>query len=110
MILFFFFVLSFCAAFASVRLHGFSEERGHFCNVISHHCFGAPRKGDAVSTPQRVSYPPMLSGFAAVCVRFGVFFSFLVNQSAARSGLQNTPRRLDRKQAAQIASREPAPP
>lgn len=50
-ILFFFPPLFLCSVFASVRLHGFSEERGHFCNVISHHCFGAPRKGDAVSTP-----------------------------------------------------------
>ncbi|KAM7372225.1 hypothetical protein PAMP_009408 [Pampus punctatissimus] len=29
------------------RLHGFSDERGDCCNVISQHYFGAPWKGDA---------------------------------------------------------------
>lgn len=57
-----------------MRLHGFSEERGHFCNVISHHCFGAPRKGDAVSTP-----PPSASLIPCLflVLRRSVFDSFL---------------------------------
>lgn len=53
-VIFFFFssllLCSVCESDHHQRLHGFSEERGDCCNVISDYCFGALWKGDAVST------------------------------------------------------------
>lgn len=50
----------FCEWDPRPRLHGFSEERGDCCNVISHHLFGALWKGDAVSTLSCLLIPPYI--------------------------------------------------
>lgn len=87
-----------------MRLHGFFEERRDFCNVISHHCFGAPRKGDAVSTPACL----LFSAYFCFCeiVRFFSPLLLLVNQSAASRESSCFPKHtaaLNKKQAAQNA-------